>query len=61
MDLLLADVVLSTEEQLVATTSSFVVPREEGLVQSLLIADEADELAEAKEEQEDSAVFSLHC
>lgn len=57
MDLLLADVVLSTEEQLVAM-SPFV---EEGLVQSLLIADEADELAEAEEEQEDSAVFSLHC
>lgn len=55
MDLLLADVVLSTEEQLVAMSP------EEGLVQSLLIADEADELAEAEEEQEDSAVLSLHC
>lgn len=57
MDLLLADVVLSTEEQLVAM-SPFV---EEGLVQSLLIADEAvDEVAE-EEEQEDGAGLSLHC
>lgn len=57
MDLLLADVVLSTEEQLVAM-SPFV---EEGLVQSLLIADEADDELAEEEEQEDSAVLSLHC
>lgn len=57
MDLLLADVVLSTEEQLVAM-SPFV---EEGLVQSLLIADEADDELAEEEEQEDGAVLSLHC
>lgn len=57
MDLLLADVVLSTEEQLVAM-SPFV---EEGLVQSLLIADEADDVVAEEEEQEDGAVLSLHC